>query len=58
MLPEEVQLHIFAFVPLDQVLESLPLVCRNWHQLTTDDSLWRALYTRHFGGTSPPQSII
>jgi len=50
LLPEEVQLQIFTFVPIARVLDTLPLVCRNWLHLTMDESLWRALHALHFGG--------
>ena len=46
-LPDEMWLHIFTNFTAPETLTGR-LVCRNWHQLMEDDSLWRFFLGRDF----------
>ncbi|CAG0888631.1 unnamed protein product [Cyprideis torosa] len=41
-LSEEILLHIFKFLPLRELLRIAP-VCRRWHRVAMDSSLWDAV---------------
>jgi hypothetical protein len=55
-LPDEVKLHVFTMLQPMALLRNVPLVSREWCALAHDDALWRALYLRHIGGSSPSRS--
>ncbi len=44
-LPGEVIVKIFEFLSLQQLCKCM-MVCRWWHQLACDNSLWRYLFVR------------
>ena len=46
-LPDEMWLQIFTNLTAPETLAAR-LVCRNWHQLMEDDSLWRFFFGRDF----------
>ncbi|NWH81706.1 SKP2 protein, partial [Piaya cayana] len=41
-LPDELLLAIFAYLPLKDLLK-VSLVCKRWHSLSLDESLWQTL---------------
>uniref|UniRef100_A0A8C3JUC0 S-phase kinase associated protein 2 n=1 Tax=Calidris pygmaea TaxID=425635 RepID=A0A8C3JUC0_9CHAR len=41
-LPDELLLAIFVFLPLNDLLK-VSLVCKRWHRLSFDESLWQTL---------------
>lgn len=51
-LPEEIILHIFRFISDEDLIRVIPLVCKQFHSLSRDDSLWvpRCVNWRHNGG--------
>ncbi|NXF96956.1 SKP2 protein, partial [Eubucco bourcierii] len=42
MLPDELLLAIFAYLPLSDLLK-VSLICKRWHRLSFDESLWQTL---------------
>lgn len=42
-LPEELVLHVLAFVDDLPTLMSATLVCKQWHRVARDESIWQAL---------------
>ena len=51
-LPEEIILHIFRFIVDEDLIRVIPLICKQFHRLSRDDSLWvpRWINWRHNGG--------
>lgn len=43
LLPADVGLLAFSFLPADEVYFNVSRVCRHWHELSVDDSLWAEL---------------
>jgi hypothetical protein len=43
MIPEELQLRILTYVPQKELAATVSLVCRHWHVLANDTSLWPSL---------------
>ncbi|XP_076218641.1 S-phase kinase-associated protein 2 isoform X3 [Aptenodytes patagonicus] len=41
-LPDELLLAIFAYLPLNDLLK-VSLICKRWHRLSFDESLWQTL---------------
>ncbi|NWI96028.1 SKP2 protein, partial [Pitta sordida] len=41
-LPDELLLAIFAYLPLKDLLK-VSLICKRWHRLSFDESLWQSL---------------
>ncbi|NXX15867.1 SKP2 protein, partial [Podargus strigoides] len=41
-LPDELLLAIFAYLPLSDLLK-VSLICKRWHRLSFDESLWQTL---------------
>ncbi|NXC69812.1 SKP2 protein, partial [Anhinga anhinga] len=41
-LPDELLLAIFAYLPLNDLLKA-SLICKRWHRLSFDESLWQTL---------------
>ncbi|XP_061875576.1 S-phase kinase-associated protein 2 isoform X2 [Colius striatus] len=41
-LPDELLLAVFAYLPLSDLLK-VSLVCKRWHRLSFDESLWQTL---------------
>ncbi|XP_053911394.1 S-phase kinase-associated protein 2 [Cuculus canorus] len=41
-LPDELLLAIFAYLPLNDLLK-VSLICKRWHSLSFDESLWQTL---------------
>ncbi|NXY14091.1 SKP2 protein, partial [Atrichornis clamosus] len=41
-LPDELLLAIFAYLPLKDLLK-VSLICKRWHRLSYDESLWQSL---------------
>ncbi len=50
-LPDEIKLHIFGFLSPIEVLNRVPLVCREWKNLALDEGLWHLMFCTHFGGS-------
>jgi hypothetical protein len=48
-VPNEVLLHILRELPVVDLVSSVPLVCRSWHQPSRDLQLWLGLHRRHLG---------
>lgn len=40
-LPDELKVLVFSYLPSDQLLSSVPRVCKEWQRLAEDDHLWR-----------------
>lgn len=56
-MPAEIQIQILQLVPMLDLLRSVPLVSRQWKELSRDDGLWRTLKLQYFGtATSLSQS--
>lgn len=59
-LPDELWVHIMSMLDLRTFASALPLVCRRWHDLSLDDSLWRSFllsstsHTRSSSNITPP----
>jgi hypothetical protein len=47
-LPLEIVLHIFSFLPPNEVQQNVKLVCQLWKTLSVDDQLWKSLVQRAF----------
>lgn len=56
-LNEELLLHIFSYLPLHNVLESL-LVCHKWHRIAGDNKIWRDMYYAYFYKTHRFQATL
>jgi len=41
ILPNELKLYIFSFLPPEDLLNSVSLVCREWRKLANDDESWK-----------------
>ncbi|NXQ94603.1 SKP2 protein, partial [Sagittarius serpentarius] len=41
-LPDELLLAIFAYLPLNDLIK-VSLICKRWHRLSFDESLWQSL---------------
>ncbi|KAM6109843.1 S-phase kinase-associated protein 2 isoform 3-T3 [Phoenicopterus ruber ruber] len=41
-LPDELLLAVFAYLPLNDLLK-VSLICKRWHRLSFDESLWQTL---------------
>ncbi|NXM67763.1 SKP2 protein, partial [Serilophus lunatus] len=54
VLPDELLLAIFAYLPLKDLLK-VSLICKRWHRLSFDESLWQTLDLS--GGNLPPGVI-
>ncbi len=50
-LPDEIKLHIFGRLSPIEVLNRVPLVCREWRNLALDEGLWHLMFCTHFGGS-------
>ncbi|XP_038069921.1 F-box only protein 15-like isoform X2 [Patiria miniata] len=50
-LPDEVLLKVFGFLPADSLV-TCDCVCKRWHQLANDDSLWERLYRSYAASKS------
>lgn len=48
-LPEEIIVRIFSYLPANE-LDRSRLVCRLWHQIGSENNLWKALFYREFPG--------
>jgi hypothetical protein len=48
-VPNEVLLHILHELPVVDLVPSVPLACRSWHQPSRDLQLWLGLHRRHLG---------
>jgi hypothetical protein len=43
LIPEELQLRILSYISQRELALTVSLVCRHWHVLANDASLWRSL---------------
>lgn len=48
VIPDEVTIHVFSYLN-ESELSSAASVCREWHSLTSDNTLWKSLYARYWG---------
>eukprot|EP01087_Luapelamoeba_hula_P008255 TRINITY_DN2059_c1_g1_i4.p1 TRINITY_DN2059_c1_g1~~TRINITY_DN2059_c1_g1_i4.p1 ORF type:complete len:670 (-),score=108.76 TRINITY_DN2059_c1_g1_i4:354-2363(-) len=48
VVPDEVVLYVFSYLS-ELELCTASLVCKEWNNLTSDDALWRSLYTKYWG---------
>ncbi|NWW45069.1 SKP2 protein, partial [Pedionomus torquatus] len=53
-LPDELLLAIFAYLPLGDLMK-VSLVCKRWHRLSFDESLWQTL---DLTGRNLPSEVI
>ncbi|NWX52632.1 SKP2 protein, partial [Steatornis caripensis] len=54
VLPDELLLAIFAYLPLNDLLK-VSLICKRWHHLSFDESLWQTL---DLTGRNLPPGVI
>ena len=54
-LPQELWLHIFAFVTPKDILQHVMLVSKEWLSFAKDNLLWKVL--SHEAGLPPPTSM-
>eukprot|EP01137_Pigoraptor_chileana_P009996 Opistho-2@59041 len=48
LLPDEVVLHIFSFVGARDLAWCVVRVCKGWHAVGTDESLWKGILCRRW----------
>lgn len=48
VVPDEVTIHVFSYLN-ESELSNAASVCREWHSLTADNTLWKSLYARYWG---------
>ncbi|NWS55192.1 SKP2 protein, partial [Chunga burmeisteri] len=53
-LPDELLLAIFTYLPLNDLVK-VSLICKRWHRLSFDESLWQTL---DLSGRSLPPGVI
>jgi hypothetical protein len=42
LIPEELQLRILSYISQRELADTVSLVCRHWHVLANDASLWHS----------------
>jgi len=52
-LPVELKEEIFNFLTPKELGVSVPLVCKEWHQLSRSESLWKRSLEAYYPGTPP-----
>ncbi|RUS87208.1 hypothetical protein EGW08_005048, partial [Elysia chlorotica] len=46
-LPDSILLHIFQYLPFSAICQ-VSQVCHRWHQVCSDDLLWRSVFLWHY----------